>query len=287
LADLPQYLGSEAFRQFYEQSPQETEAPGTGQTTPTTSGQTALRIRSSWDREAVSLKLKNAGFGRGKRKAADRILEYIEQHRVIALQDMRTNGIPASVKLAQAILESNAGHSKLAKATKNHFGIKAPAGRTARQKIRAREYKALNDDEFVYQSPAIGAYNFYDDNRYDRFEVYNTVGDSYERHNRLLKRDCRPGTKGCYSWIWETYRVGHDYDITPMAHIYERSSHIAPEEFFNGRTTVPYYAAAAAGLKMSGYATSATYHKKLFYLIETYELWRFDLDLIKALNGNG
>ena len=35
---------------------------------------------------------------------------------------------------------------------------------------------------------------------------------------------------------------------------------------------------------MSGYATSATYHKKLFYLIETYELWRFDLDLI-TLDG--
>jgi hypothetical protein len=70
-----------------------------------------------------------------------------------------------------------------------------------------------------------------------------------------------------------------------MAELYRRSSGIAAEDFFSGRTVVPYYAAAAAGLKMAGYATSPTYHQKLFYLIETYELWQFDIDLIQALEG--
>jgi flagellum-specific peptidoglycan hydrolase FlgJ len=70
-----------------------------------------------------------------------------------------------------------------------------------------------------------------------------------------------------------------------MAALYEPSSGIAAKEFFNGQTVVPYYAAAAAGLKMAGYATSPTYHKKLFYLIETYELWQFDIDLIRALEN--
>lgn len=291
LADLPQYIGEEAFQKFYAQAPQE-RAPFIEENTPTlspaqstTAHLTPLRVRSSWDREVILQKLKNAGFGLSKRKAADRILEYVEQHRILALQDMRATNIPASIKLAQAILESGAGRSKLARATNNHFGIKAPAGASARQKIKARQYRELRDEEFIFQSPAIGAYNFFDDNRYDRFEVYRTVGDSYERHNRLLKRSCSAGTKGCYSWIWDEYQVGQDYDISQMARQYQSSSGIAPEEFFNGRTRVPYYAAAAAGLKMSGYATSATYHKKLFSLIETYELWRFDLDLIRAMNN--
>lgn len=245
-----------------------------------------LHIRSYWHRENILQKFKDAGYSRGKIKAAGRILDYIEQHRLLAYQNMRATNIPVSIKLAQAILESKAGRSSLAKATNNHFGIKALAGKSAREKIRARRYADLSNEEFVYRRPAVGAYNFHDDHRYDRFEVYNTVGDSYERHNQLLSKNCQPGKKGCYSWIWSKYQVGKDYDISQMANLYQRSSGIAPEEFFNGHTVVPYYAAAAAGLKMAGYATSPTYHKKLFFLIETYELWQFDIDLIRALEEN-
>lgn len=280
------FPGGGAIDRFYGAAPTE-RSTLTPTNTPTLSTAPAspLRVRSFWHREDILAKLKKAGFSRGKRRAAGRILDYIEQHRIIALQSMRDTDIPVSIKLAQGILESGAGSSKLAKATNNHFGIKAPAGKSARKKIKARRYRELSDKEFVYRRPAIGAYNFHDDHRYDRFEVYATVGDSYERHNQLLKRDCRAGRKGCYSWIWEEYRVGRDYDITSMADKHFRSSGIAPEDFFNGRTVVPYYAAAAAGLKMAGYATSPTYHKKLFFLIETYELWRFDMDLIRALDS--
>lgn len=242
-----------------------------------------LHIRSYWSREKIMQKCRDAGFSRGKLKGAGRILDYIEKHRSIAYRNMQMTNIPVSIKLAQAILESGAGRSQLAKATNNHFGIKAIAGKQARAKIKARRYNELSDREFLYRSPAVGAYNFHDDNRYDRFEVYNSVGDSYQRHNQLLTKKCRTGNKGCYSWIWEKYQVGRDYDIREMARLYQSSSGIAPKTFFNGYTVVPYYAAAAAGLKMAGYATSATYHKKLFYLIETYELWQFDIDLIRAL----
>ena len=281
-------LSTEAITEFYDQPITERIAVNQATTTPnpeisTSTTPATLHIRSTWDQEAILQKLKAAGFSAGKRKAAKRILDYIELHRVLVLQDMRETNILASVKLAQAILESGAGRSKLAKATNNHFGIKALAGKSARRKIKSRRYNELSDDEFVYRDPAIGAYNFHDDHRYDRFEIYKSVGDSYDRHNQLLKRKCTPGQKGCYSWIWARYKVGEDYDISSMANVYLKSSKIAPEEFFNGRTTVPYYAAAAAGLKMAGYATSPTYHKKLFYLIETYELWRFDLDLIRAI----
>ena len=50
--------------------------------------------------------------------------EYIETYKYIAIQEMREAGIPASIKLAQAILESGFGNSELAVNANNHFGIK-------------------------------------------------------------------------------------------------------------------------------------------------------------------
>lgn len=54
--------------------------------------------------------------------------DYIEQYKAMAIMDMRTYGIPASIKLAQGILESRAGQSPLAKQANNHFGIKCHTG---------------------------------------------------------------------------------------------------------------------------------------------------------------
>ncbi len=50
--------------------------------------------------------------------------EYIERYNNIAIAEMRASGIPASIKLAQAILESGFGNSELAVMANNHFGIK-------------------------------------------------------------------------------------------------------------------------------------------------------------------
>ena len=49
---------------------------------------------------------------------------YIEQYKKIAVQEMKRTGIPASITLAQGIVESNSGESNLAKKFNNHFGIK-------------------------------------------------------------------------------------------------------------------------------------------------------------------
>ncbi len=54
----------------------------------------------------------------------EQVRAYIDAYKGIVIQDMRTYGIPASIKLAQAILESRAGQSKLAMEANNHFGIK-------------------------------------------------------------------------------------------------------------------------------------------------------------------
>ena len=54
-------------------------------------------------------------------------LSYINQYKDIAIQEMARTGIPASITLAQGILESNAGQSELAVQANNHFGIKCGA----------------------------------------------------------------------------------------------------------------------------------------------------------------
>ncbi len=50
--------------------------------------------------------------------------QYIDRYKRIAVEEMQRSGIPASIKLAQALLESGAGASDLAVYANNHFGIK-------------------------------------------------------------------------------------------------------------------------------------------------------------------
>ena len=54
----------------------------------------------------------------------DAVTEYVDQYSSIAVSEMHRTSIPASIKLAQGILESNSGQSELARKSRNHFGIK-------------------------------------------------------------------------------------------------------------------------------------------------------------------
>ena len=54
-----------------------------------------------------------------------RYLDYIERYKTVALQHEKEYGVPASITLAQGILESSVGQSKMAQEANNHFGIKA------------------------------------------------------------------------------------------------------------------------------------------------------------------
>ncbi|MDR0973817.1 MAG: glucosaminidase domain-containing protein [Prevotellaceae bacterium] len=58
--------------------------------------------------------------------------DYIETYREIAVEQMRKHKIPASITLAQGLLESGAGRSTLARRSHNHFGIKCGGGWTGR-----------------------------------------------------------------------------------------------------------------------------------------------------------
>lgn len=59
---------------------------------------------------------------------SDRVANYINEFKDIAMEEMLQYGIPASITLAQGILESGAGAGELARRANNHFGIKCHTG---------------------------------------------------------------------------------------------------------------------------------------------------------------
>ena len=95
---------------------------------------------------------------------------YAAQYAEEAKEQMRRYGIPASVILAQAILESSNGQSQLSRECNNHFGIKA----TASWLKNGGEYGVYTDDK-----------------PNEKFCKYKSVGDSYEHHSQFLKQNKR------------------------------------------------------------------------------------------------
>ncbi len=88
--------------------------------------------------------------------------EYINRYKHIAIAHQRRYGIPASITMAQGILESNSGNSNLARKSNNHFGIKCKGdwkGRSVR-----------HDDDAPNEC----------------FRAYDTVEKSYEDHAEFL-----------------------------------------------------------------------------------------------------
>jgi len=63
----------------------------------------------------------------------DRNVDYVSRFKDAAIREMETGGIPASIILAQGILESAAGTSDLAQNANNHFGIKCAGGWSAKR----------------------------------------------------------------------------------------------------------------------------------------------------------
>ncbi|MBR3455046.1 MAG: glucosaminidase domain-containing protein [Bacteroidaceae bacterium] len=92
-------------------------------------------------------------------------LNYISKYKNLAIREMERYHIPASITLAQGLLESGAGRSELATKGNNHFGIKCGGGWSGR-----RMYKD-------------------DDQKNDCFRVYGSATDSYEDHSQFLLKD--------------------------------------------------------------------------------------------------
>jgi flagellum-specific peptidoglycan hydrolase FlgJ len=148
----------------------------------------------------------------------DIVLNYISQFKVIAQDNMRSHKIPASITLAQAILESGSGVGDLALKANNHFGIKC--------------HKEWTGDSVRHD----------DDSSQECFRKYNDPSQSFEDHSNFLTS--RP-------WYNNLFLL----DISD-------------------------YKKWAYGLKKSGYATDPKYPAKLIGLIEKYQLYNYDKEVL-------
>ena len=91
--------------------------------------------------------------------------EYINKYKTIAVEQMEKHGIPASITLAQGLLESGAGKSELAQKSNNHFGIKCGSN---------------------WFGPT---YSHFDDGRNECFRAYDNARASFEDHSQFLKKE--------------------------------------------------------------------------------------------------
>ena len=146
------------------------------------------------------------------------VILYIENYSPIEKEEMLQYGIPASITLAQGILESGAGRGELSAKSNNHFGIKCHKGWTG---------------ERVYHD---------DDKLQECFRKYKDPKYSFRDHSLFLTQRSR------YNDLFK-----HKKDD---------------------------YKSWAKGLKKAGYATDPKYPDKLIRIIETYELFVYDEDVL-------
>ncbi len=105
--------------------------------------------------------------------------DYIEKYKDIAIKEMMVNGIPASITLAQGILESDGGNSALAMYANNHFGIKC--------------HKEWNGAKYIQD----------DDEKNECFRKYKTAEESFDDHSEFLK------TRGRYATLFELRKTDY------------------------------------------------------------------------------
>ena len=149
--------------------------------------------------------------------------EYIAIYSDIAQDEMRKYGIPASITLAQGILESASGQGRLSVEANNHFGIKCHDWTGA---------KIYHDDDASQEC----------------FRKYNNSKYSFRDHSLFLTGRKR------YSKLFD----------------------LALDD----------YEGWAKGLRAAGYATDKRYPQKLISLIERYQLYRFDDDVLGKTSAN-
>lgn len=111
---------------------------------------------------------------------------YIRKFKEVAIREMERTGVPASIKLAQGILESDSGKSDLARSAKNHFGIKCGS------QWKGEEYYKRDDD--------------YDENGRlikSCFRQYRNAEASFVAHSEFLRDPAK------------SFRYGFLFRLTP------------------------------------------------------------------------
>ena len=110
---------------------------------------------------------------------------YVQKYGKVAVQEMEKYGILASIKMAQALIESRAGDSRLARESNNHFGIKCK-----------RKCKGCT------------CRNYTDDDIYDMFRVFESPLDSYRAHSLLLSTSERYSKLKTYGKDYKKWAAG-------------------------------------------------------------------------------
>lgn len=162
--------------------------------------------------------------------------QYINQYKDIAIEQMQRYRIPASITLAQGLLESGAGRSELTRNSNNHFGIKCNNGWTGR--------RTYHDD----------------DQRNDCFRVYDNAFESYEDHSKFLANnqryrslfnlkttDYRGWAKGLKAAGYATNPIYAEklIEIIQLYKLYQYDTAKGYDHFMAERTKVPETDAAA------------------------------------------
>lgn len=121
----------------------------------------------------------------------ENIVKYIEQYAALAVKEMERTGVPASIKIAQGIHETNAGKSDLVLQSNNHFGIKCKSSWTG---------------DKVYHN---------DDEEGECFRKYEDAKASYLDHSDYLKSQPRYAFLFEYdandyaAWAWGLKKAGY------------------------------------------------------------------------------
>lgn len=100
-------------------------------------------------------------------QAGDYGKRYVQTYYPMAVEQMEKHGIPASITLAQALLEGGAGRSDLVQEANNHFGVKA-------------------DKRWQGKT-----YSKWDNGKWCKFRVYKSTQESYEDHSKFLLSSSR------------------------------------------------------------------------------------------------
>ncbi len=106
--------------------------------------------------------------------------EYVDRYKHIAIAHMERYGIPASITMAQGILESDCGNSRLSRSSNNHFGIKCKKNWTG---------ASVTHD---------------DDARGECFRAYDSVEASYQDHAEFL--DTQPRYDSLFAYASNDYK---------------------------------------------------------------------------------
>lgn len=129
-------------------------------------------------------------------------LNYIDIHKGIAISEMSRTGIPASIKLGQAIVETNSGQSALAGMANNHFGLKC------KSYWQGGTYYQSDDD-----------YDKHGNKIQSCFRSYDSSNDSYVDHSDFLRLS--PNYKSLFKlsptdyigWAYGLKNCGYATDI--------------------------------------------------------------------------